>query len=454
MKHCSVVALLLAISLFIVWQGPLPLEMHGQSGIDYPEFQKKLEPYFAEELVEDITKAMPQGASFKVWGYDVGDFSGDGVNDVAVSVNVSGTRRRESIVYLFIDNEGFLVNVAKFPLSYVDLPLEVGVAMRDGACYVTQKVKADHWLIKGYQYREGALVLLDEFVSDKVDSYGHESYVNFTTLESRERFLDVKGVEVAKADYLNLPAYSRGRQIVAGYRDDIVVDRIRNVHDGAFWWTGPNDASFTGKVVYDDDYLYVRVDVRDSSVITGRCDSCAADRLDVWFDVTPPDSVTGSRRIGRDDRGRLMFRGVSDSGLYALSIRIGDFEDVRPSVRVRTTDELSESQQDAVQRIRVVTALRSTGYVVKVRVPFLLFGYERVPLDERSVTEMGCTIALYDVDNEFRGNEVSVIATSAINTLQPGTYGSIRFIPDELWYGETTNIFADAVLSYLRELGF
>jgi hypothetical protein len=447
-------SVLAAVCAAFVCLGPLSKEARAQSGIDYAEFKKKVEPYFAEELIEDITKAMPQGAAFKVWGYDVGDFSGDGVNDVAVSVNVLGTRRRESTVYLFIDNEGFLVNVAKFPLEYIDLPLEIGVAMRDGACYVTQKIKADHWVIKGYQYREGALVLLDDFVSDNVDSYGHERYVNYTTLESKERFLDGKGIEMAKADYLNLPAYSRGRQIVAGYRDEIVVERVRNVHEGAYWWLGPEDASFSARVVYDDDYLYLRVDVKDTSVVTGRCDTCAADRLDVWFDVTPPDSVTGSRTIGRDERGKLVFRGVSDSGLYALSIRIGDFEDVRPSVRVRTTDDLSESQQEAVQRIRVVTSLRSTGYIVKVRVPFLLFGYERVPLDERSVTEMGCTIALYDVDNEFRGDEVSVIATSAINTLQPGTYGAIRFIPDDLWYGETTNIFADAVLSYLRELGF
>lgn len=431
-----------------------PFALTAQSGMEFADFKRKLEPYFADDLIEDLRMAMPQGANYRVWGWDVGDFSGDGVLDVAFSVNVLGTRRRESTVYLFVDNEGFLVNIARYPLAYVELPLEIGVVIRDGACFVTQKKKAEHWSIRGYQYRDGAVVLFDEFVSDRVDVYGHESYRNFRTLETRERFLNAKGDEQFRSNYITIPCYQRGRQIVAGYVSDVVVDAIRNVHAGAYWWKGPEDASFTARVVYDDEYLYLRVNVMDSTVVTGWCDTCAADRLDIWLDAVPPDERSGSRTVGMDDKGRVRFRTESDSGLYAFSIRIGDFTDVRPSIKVKTTDDLTPDQEAAIQQLRVVTALRSDGYVVKLRIPFLLLGYERVPLEERSLTELGCSIALYDVDNEFRPEESTLVATSPIDVLNPATYGSIRFIPESLWYGETMNIYTDAVMMTLQELGF
>ena len=135
-------------------------------------------------------------------------------------------------------------------------------------------------------------------------------------------------------------------------------------------------------------------------------------------------------------------------------MRIGDFVDRRPSIKVKTTDELDPAQEEAVQLVRVVTAPRSDGYVVKVRVPFVLLGYEKALVDEHSLTELGCTIALYDVDNEFRGDETTIVATSPIQPLNPSTYGAIRFVPEGKWYGDTANIYTDAVLNALRELGF
>ncbi len=431
-----------------------PALLHAQSGMEFSDFKRKIEPYFAEELIEDLRNTMPQGAQYRIWGWDVGDFSGDGFYDIAFSVNILGTRKRECVVYLFIDNDGFLVNIARYPLQYVDLPLEVGVVIKEGACFVTQKRKSEAWSIKGYQYRDGAVVHFDEFVSDRMESYGHESYRNYRDLETKERFVGPKNDLAFETSYLTIPCYRRGRQVYAGYASDVTVGQIANVHDGAFYWTGPEDGSFTAKTVFDDDYLYLRIDVRDSTVVTGWCDTCAADRFEIWVDATPPDPKSGSRYVLQDGDGRLKFRTESDSGLYAFSIRIGDFADVRPTIKVRTTDDLEPQQQEAVSSVRVVTALRSDGYVIKVRIPFVLLGYDRVPVDETFITELGCTLALYDVDNEFRPEEASLIATSPIGVLNPASYGAIRFVPDTKWYGETTNIYVDAVMSYLRDLGF
>ena len=64
---------LLIIILFILAYSD---NLLSQSGIDYPEFEKKLLPFFAEELISDIPKQLPMGSRFTVWGWDVGDFSG------------------------------------------------------------------------------------------------------------------------------------------------------------------------------------------------------------------------------------------------------------------------------------------------------------------------------------------------------------------------------------------
>ncbi len=429
----------------------VPLD--AQSGMEWSDFKRKIEPYFADELLEDVKNALPQGAQFRIWGWDVGDFSGDSFYDVALSVQTLGTRKKEMTVYLFIDNEGYLTNIAKLPLVYVDLPLEIGVVIKTNACYVTQKRKSEAWSIKGYQFRDGSLAMLDEFVSDKLEQLGHEGYRNYHTLETREQYNSPKGETEFSATYLTLPCYSRGRQVFAGYVADVNVNTTQHVDQGAFYWTGPEDGSFTAKAVYDDEYLYYRINVRDSNVITGWCDTCTADRFDIWLDVTPPEA-SNSRFITGMSRRKPEFRTTSDSGLFAFSIKIGDFEDIRPSVKVKTTDDLDPEQEASIQKLRVLTSLRSDGYVIKVRIPFNLLGYDRAPIDEKQHTELGCTLAMYDVDNEFRPEETTRITTSPIEVLNPATYGAIRFIPDGLWYGQTDNIFTDAVMNYLQELGF
>jgi len=431
-----------------------PFIVSAQSGMEFDEFKPKIEPYFAEELIADIKAAMPQGSKYRIWGWDVGDFSGDGFYDLAISVNIIGTRKRECFVYLFVDNEGFLVNISKMPLQYIDLPLEIGVVIKDTTCYVTQKRKAEDWSIRGYRFTEGSVALVDEFVSNTIESFSHETFRSYQTLETRERFLTPEDNLAFAMEYRTIPCYGRSRQVFAGYVPEVNVTSVKNVTDGAFWWSGEDDASFSARVVFDDDFLYFSIAVRDSNVVTGWCDSCAADRLEIWLDVTPAEESGGSRYIRSVAKNRLNVRTSSDSGLFAFSVRLGDFVDKRPSIKVKTTDELDPSQDEAVQLVRVITSPRSNGYLVKVRIPFVLLGYEKAPVEEKTLTELGCSIALYDVDNEFRPDETTMVATSPIQPLNPSTYGAIRFVPEGMWYGETTNIYANAVLNALRELGF
>lgn len=422
--------------------------------MDFDEFVRRADPYFAEELLNDVRVALPRGSSYRIWGWDVGDFSGDGFYDLAVSVQVLGNRKRECVVYMFADVEGYLVQISRMPFDYVDLPLEVGVVVKDNACYVTQKRKSEDWTIRGYRFTEGALVLVDEFVSDKIESFQHESFRSFQTLVTREKLANKRDEEVFNAEFLTIPCYSRTRQVYAGYVPEVVVSSTDYVPEGAYWWSGEQDASFAARLVYDEEYLYARILVRDSNVVTGWCDTCIADQVELLLDVLPPEEGSRSRYLSKIDRDQVTVRSTADSGLYRFTVRLGDFADNLPRVSVKTTDDLDVTQVNAKKQLRAVCALRPHGYVVKLRIPFALLGYQKAPIDERSTVEFGCAVAVIDYDNEFRPDERSVIATSNVEPLDPSTYGALRFLPDGAWYGQSVNIYGEAVINTLRELGF
>jgi hypothetical protein len=263
----------------------------------FEEFQRRADPYFAEDLLADVRNAMPLGANYRIWGWDVGDFSGDGIYDLAVSLNVLGSRKRECLVYLFVDVDGYLVNIAKMPFTYINLPLEVGVVVKDTSCYVTVKRKNEDWSIIGYRFREGAVVMVDQLIIDRVESFGHEIYRSFQTLKTRERFLAKDDEAVYENEAMTIPCYSRSRQVFAGYVPEAAAYAIDNVTEGSYWWTGEDDVSFRARMVYDDDYLYLRVNVRDSNVVTGWCDTCIADHVELHLDVVPRLETEVSRNV-------------------------------------------------------------------------------------------------------------------------------------------------------------
>ena len=117
------------------------VKTYSQNGMTFEELNSKIATYFDEALIKDVQKLLPEGDNYRIWGWDVGDFSNDGYYDLAFAVRKFGVGNRKVDVYLFCDIEGYLVKVGQYEKDFFEIPLEVGIVIKDNVCYITQKEK-------------------------------------------------------------------------------------------------------------------------------------------------------------------------------------------------------------------------------------------------------------------------------------------------------------------------
>jgi len=420
----------------------------------YNEFSKKLEYYFSPEMISDIEKEMPQGTNYRIWGWDVGDFSGDGNYDLAFVTKLSSERKRIVQVNLFVDLDGFLTPIAKYDYEYVEMPLEVGIIIRHNACYITKKHKQYNWSIVGHRFTNGNIVLLDEFTTEKFGSFTAESYRNYQDLKcTEELFQTKKEKDKFSAKYLSIPCYHRGQFIYTGFTEYAEVDDIDFVNKGAWYWNGISDGSFKIKPAYDNEALYLSFKIQDDIFIKQYCDTCIGDHIQIWFDFSRAGDQ--SSRFPYIKKNRIKFNEIEHELIYSISVFPGDFIDKPAFVsEVSSTVDLEDYQKLAVDDIRSAAVPRDSGYIIKVKIPFKFFGYGTAPVAEEAFNKIGFTAVFHDIDNEFRPEEETAIATSVFSPSKTETYSELLMIPIKAWYGKAENYYKKDVLKYLMELGF
>jgi len=433
--------------------------MSAQSGMTFDEFSLKLSAYFDIELINDIQKELPQGAQYRIWSWDAGDFSGDGIPDAAFAVKILGEKRRICRVYMFTDTDGFLVKVGEYTYNFIDLPLEVGLVIRNNNCYVTEKQKQFHWIIRGYSYDNGVVSVVDEFVTQKLPSVTMEEYQNFSTLESYQKTILTRTGETKYVKkYFTIPCYPRGKQIFRGYTAMAECSTVDYCQSGSFFWQSTSDCSFSVRSVYDNEFIYFTVNVKDEEVVPGRCDTCTADMVHFWFDgqIRPsmPDTSDEKAKTPKRKKGRKTEYISPDSSLVTISIRLGDFAEKRASYAVQTPKTLDPITKELLRTVRVSANPRDKGYIVKARFPLSLFGVGALPGDLQQTLSLKGTVMVRDSDNEFRPEEETVLSTSPVELFETDSYSTLLLIPRDEWYGSATNILTEQLVKTLQEAGF
>jgi hypothetical protein len=426
--------------------------LHAQDPLSFQDFAARVDPYFAPELVQDVKEALPQ-TPFDVWGYDVGDYSGDGNNDLVVSIRQKNDTKKRMNVFFFVDDEGMLRLIKQSTVEFVELPIEVGVSISQGNAYMMHKLKEFKWEVYGYRFKSGVMMMVDRFTTDRQGQLTYETYRNFQSLEGFERYLNTTSNEVAfRSDFLTTPSYERGRDVSTGYQSTTSATLSKYVQSGSYYWHGDSDCSFDVRSAYDNDFLYLNIFVRDDSVISPGVNDAdtTADRLEIWLDMYAAGDRFRAAHRTRD------FRMKTDSNIYALTVTLGDFLDEQPHVKISTSNDLDEDQTSAAKKIKTVAARLDSGYTVKIRIPFRLLGFDRPPIgEEEDLTEFGMTVVVHDVDNPYRAEETTTITTSQdFEKTKPATFGAIVLVPPTHYYGEAVNIFVGDLKERLQETGF
>ncbi|MEN3027245.1 MAG: hypothetical protein ABDH31_06010 [Chlorobiota bacterium] len=436
---------LAAVALFCTG---VVLPAAAQRGLSFDELARLLESYFDHALIADIRTQLPLGASYEIWGWDAGDFSGDGYPDLALTVFIPKERQQRVRVYAFVDQDGFLLNVAQFIVPFISLPLEVGVAVRDTICYITQKLQNNRWSLRGYRYWLGHFLLWEELTLETAGERSSEQLIYYRSLERIQRRFQ-GGRKVAERRAIVLPAYPRRQRPLGVTFTDATCGVVDYVPRGAYYWRGPEDAALRLRASYDEYYLYLAVWVADDELTLARCDTCPADMLRLWFARSYVDT-SATPSVGRRRRPS---RPVERWEALEISLRLGDFADTPPQLLLHTPAQ-TPFQADLWRRAKAIVSRRPEGYVAKLRLPLLLLSDSLDAFGSSQFT-LRFAVELTDVDNEFRPEESSWLCTSSDFSLQdPTTYAELLFLPPGQAYGESVNVWADAIVDELLRLGF
>lgn len=430
------------------------LLLFSQSGMTVSEFKVKLERYFNEEMIDDIFKKVPQSTRFTIWGWDVGDYSGDNNPDLAFSIKILGDGRKTTYVYLFIDIDGYLELVYVEPFEYVELPLEIGISIRDNKCSITQKKKKDFWTIKSYSFDSGVIYLVEEYDSQIFSGYGLEKNINYKTNECNLKIESLSNNKMRyQSNYLFVPSYPRSKYAYKGYPIVTNVDKVDFVVKGSYYWKGENDASFQIKSSFDQSFLYFTINIVDDNFAPKDCEQCVGDKFVLWFDFQPFQNSL--RRLFKQSGNQLLPRNKPDGSIFSIDINLGNLTDRQPYIEaVNSTEPLDNLQLKAVEKIKIFFISQDGDYILKIRVPFSFFGYEGIPLDGDDPIFLGFNAVFIDVDNEFRPNEVSYITNSPFEENNPSSFGELILIPDFHRFSYAKNIYLDNLLRILEEFGF
>ncbi|MCX7879956.1 MAG: hypothetical protein N2517_04780 [Ignavibacteria bacterium] len=426
----------------------------GQSGSTFSEFKVKLSRYFSQDMIEDIEHQFPQKTRFSVWGWDVGDFSGDGNPDLGVSIKVHDERRKVTYVYLFADIDGFLEQVFMQPFEFVELPLEIGISIKNSKCYITQKKDSDFWTIRGYTFQNGVVYLVEEYVSRNLLGHSLETNISF---EKNESIIKVNKTKKADLDFESkfffVPSYPRNSEIFIGYPSETKVAQVDYAIKGSYYWKGEYDSNYKIKSSYDDDYIYLSFTIQDDIFIPKECEKCNGDFVSLWFNFEPTNSTL--KRIFKQSGNKLVVKEVPEGNIYHLTINLGNFAKSYPNVEsIYSLEPMDDEQVRSVSRIKVFSTQTNGNIILKVRIPYSLFGFERSPVDSDQPVYIGFTAIYHDLDNEFRPSEITQIASSIFDETNPATFGELIFITDFRKFSFAQNIFLSNILNSLEEFGF
>lgn len=406
----------------------------AQSGSSLKDFQKKLSDYYDQELIADVISEIGDEQA-KVWSWDIGDYSLDAHNDVAFVVRFPKEKVKACSVYFFIDINGTLTLVHKQARAFIESPLEVGVAIKNGGCHLTSKNEQFNWNITGYQFRQGVFYESDHFSTSRNAGQTLEIHRDHMQRRNKTHVFSTRTEETSYYHhYHDIPVYSSNITLPYGLHKPIIIDAPEDVSKGAFYWKGPQDASMIiEKSVYDNSHWKLELLIIDDTLIQSRCDTCLQDKINIYISETTPSF---GKSIGKDTNKPSTIKTI----------------ELVPNAEIPHQSYMKVSGMHT--SIPIEFFRESNGYHITAIIPFS----ELPMIDFNSLSKekvsIGCTIELIDVDNPYRPEEQTRIVDSDFEYSNTASLGVLTFYPVNTYDGVIHRQFSRQFVQTLQQLGF
>jgi hypothetical protein len=426
--------------------------------ISVEQFSQEVGEIFSAAQLTFIQEHLPEQCD--IYGYAVGDFSGDYLPDLAISVRTKKLRGKKMKVHYFVSDEEQLLEARWNILEFYDVPIEIGFTIENGVCYTTQKKGNNNWTISGYTYRDGNFFLVDEYESSRKSvrrtggsEIGYETTMNYRTLKTTEHYYHL-GTEKSflSLEYYTYPAYPIERNIRPFLFYVVCDTATKYCIAGREYWRGRADAAFESAVFFDDAFLYFFTWVIDDTVEIGSRQWNDCDHVQLWFDLNQAGKLTGGKSSSPN------FRLSPDSNVFMIAVAPVAGENDSQKVRVYTAPDSSPPEaaiipegtgcRKAIDDIRVLSDRTIDGYALRIRIPFELFGGI-----ESLRTPTGFTFVLHDIDGHDSTAGVTELATSLFKEWNPSTFGVLRMMFDNTCFGEVLDLNTAEMIRKLAAVG-
>jgi hypothetical protein len=135
----------------------ITLTSKAQDVMDFEEFMGMMSETMTEEQLDELSYQLPW--DIKVMGYAYGDFSGDGKDDIVLSIKEKGETPNKTVDVYFLKNieDKTYELVKKKNYKWYEITLEVAFMVKEGRCFVTNR-DDNYWYFTGFEIKGGKLV--------------------------------------------------------------------------------------------------------------------------------------------------------------------------------------------------------------------------------------------------------------------------------------------------------
>lgn len=354
-----------------------------------------------------------------MYGYDIGDLTGNDKPDLVISLKKPKARWNDVFIYFFTtQDEGFeLIKVIS--RRYNDDPLEVAFYIENGTCFVTDKVKDRYWQVDGYSIQKFVFRQVYHWTNHPLPggTYGIQVDSDYRTMKTLEIYYKSESLaQVLKNRYLTVPAYPSDLRIPADLPYVVTDTGAAMVLEGVSSWSGLEDCRLSTFARYDSATLFLSAAIADD-VVSGGAAGDERDEVQFWL------QCTGAEKLSYQ-QGAWMMDGAYNDGTLGIGIA-ADSNGLFTQLTIRYAGFSKKQQTDIARITSRSVQLRSGGRLIQCRVPRALLS---LPEGE---TELGYAVAYRDVDRLAGKIWTSLLATSE-NFMEgvPYTFGTLKFIAD------------------------